>query len=171
MTIFNNYLKFIIGEENIFREIISPGRKVSMDYNLPGREMVWGKLIDKCFENHINNKHEKLINGSYIYGLHFQGEWTTIKDTPLINILAEGVHLPVSLQNIMDCTGHITGGNKKDSKFVADSFFDSMNDLDTDKKLVDLHMLYGSSVYRKAKKIEVFIYYAVIYFWRRSYMP
>ena len=53
----------------------------------------------------------------------------------------------------MDCTGHIKGGHKEYSKFVAESFFDPMNDLDPDKKLVDLHMFHGASVCRKAKII------------------
>ena len=87
-----------------------------------------------------------------IYGLNFQGDGATIKDRPLLNILAQGFYLPVSVQNIVDCTGHITGGHKKDAKFVAESFFDPINDLDTEKKLVDLHSFDGSSVYRKAQK-------------------
>ena len=81
------------------------------------------------FENYIKNQREKLLNGADIYGLHFQGDGATIKDTPILNILAGGVCLPVSVQKIVYCTGHITGGHKKDSKFVADSFFDKMNEL------------------------------------------
>ena len=46
----------------------------------------------------------------------------------------------------------------KDAKFVADSFFDPMNDLDLDKKLVDLHMFDGSSVCRKAQNIFRAVY-------------
>ena len=52
----------------------------------------------------------------------------------------------------MDCTGHITGDHKKDAKCVAESFFDPMNDLDPENKLVDLHMFDGTSVCRKAQK-------------------
>ena len=58
----------------------------------------------------------------------------------------------MSVKKIMDCTGHITGGHKKDDKFVADSFFDPMNELDPEKKPMDLHMFDGSSVCRKAKQ-------------------
>ena len=36
----------------------------------------------------------------------------------------------MSVQKILDCTGHITGGHKKDANFVAESLFDTMNDLD-----------------------------------------
>ena len=57
----------------------------------------------------------------------------------------------MSVQNIIDCTGHITCGQKKDDKFVAESFFDPINDVDPEKKLVDLHMFDGASVCRKSK--------------------
>ena len=105
-----------------------------------------GPLLDNYFDNHIKNQREKLLNGSYIYGLHFQRYYATIKYTPILNILAGGVYLPVSVQNILDCTGHITGDHKKDAKFVADCFFDPMNEPDTEKKLVGLHMFDGASV-------------------------
>ena len=111
-----------------------------------------GTLLDKCFENHIKNQRDKLLNGVDIYGLYFQGDGATIKDTPLLNILAGEFHLSLPVQNIMDCTVNITGGQKKDAIFVADSFFDPMNDLYPEKKLVDLHMFDGASVCRKVKK-------------------
>ena len=64
----------------------------------------------------------------------------------------------MSLQKILNCTFHIAGGHKKDYKFVAGSFFDPINDLDRDKKLVDLHMFDGSSVCRKAQNILKVVY-------------
>ena len=126
--------------------MISAARKVSRNYKIPGRETVQGPLIDNYFDNYIKNQREKLLNGADIYGLHFQGDGKTIKDKHLLNILSGRVYLPVSVQNILDCTGHITGGPNKDEKFVAESFFDPMNDLDPEKKLVDLHMFNGPSV-------------------------
>ena len=72
--------------------------------------------------------------------------------------MAGGVYLPVSVQNIVDCTGHITGVHKKYAKFVAESFFDPMDDLDPENKLVDLHMFYGASVCRKSQKILKVVY-------------
>ena len=104
------------------------------------------------FENHIKNQHEKLLNGADIYGLHFQGDGATIKDTLLLNNLDVGVYLTVSVQKIVDCTCNIKGGHIKDDNFVVESFFDPMNDLDTEKKLVDLHIFDGASVFRKAQK-------------------
>ena len=77
---------------------------------------------------------------------------------PLLNIFAGGFYLPVSAQNIVYYTGHITGCHKKYAKFVAGIFFDTMNDLYLEKKLVDLHMFDGSSVCRKSRKIFKFVY-------------
>ena len=91
MTIFNNGIQFRIGKDKTFREIISAVRNVSRDYKLPGIETVQGPLLDNCFDNYIKNQPEKLLNGEDIYGLHFQDDDATIKDTPLLNILAGGV--------------------------------------------------------------------------------
>ena len=52
----------------------------------------------------------------------------------------------------MDCTGHITGGHKKYSKFVADILFDPMDDFEPENKTVDLHMFDGASRCRKDQK-------------------
>ena len=102
--------------------------------------MVQGLLFDKCFDNHIKNQHEKLLNGSDIYGLHFKGGGAKIKDTPLLTILAGGVCLPVSVQNVVDCTGHITGGHRNYAKLVEESFFDPISDLDPENNILDLNM-------------------------------
>ena len=86
-------------------------------------------------ENHIKNQCDKLLNGADIYGLHFQGDGATIKDTPLLNILAGEFYLPVSAQEVVDCLGHIIGGHKKGAIFLAEISFDPMNDLDQEKNL------------------------------------
>ena len=62
------------------------------------------------------------------------------------------------VQNIVDCTGHITGGHNKNATFFAESFFDPMNDLDREKKLVDLHMFDGVIVCIKAQNIFRVVY-------------
>ena len=143
MTIFNNVLPFIIEEEETSRAIISAARNFSRYYKLTGRGTVQGTLLDDFFDNHIKNQRERLLNRADIYGLCFQGYGAKIKGTPLLNVLAGGGYLPVSVQNILDCTGHITGGHKEYAKFVAEILFDPMNDLDPEKKIVDLHMFDG----------------------------
>ena len=70
--------------------MISSARNVSRNYKLPGRETLQGPLLGNCFDNHIKNQREKLLNGADIYGIHFQGGGATIKDTPLLNILSGG---------------------------------------------------------------------------------
>ena len=105
-------------------------------------------MIEMCFDNYIKNQCWKLLNRADRYGIHFQGDGATIKYTPLLDILSGGVRLSVSVQNIMDCTCHTTGDHNKDANFFADSFFDTMNDLDLENKLVDLHEFDGASVCR-----------------------
>ena len=75
--------------------MISAARKVSRDYKMPGRDTVQGPFIDNCFEDHIKNQCDKLLNRSDIYGLHFQGDGATIKDRTLLNILAGGIYISV----------------------------------------------------------------------------
>ena len=70
--------------------MISAARNVSRYYKLPGRQTLKGLFVDKCFDNHIKNQCVRLLNKSDIYVLHIQGNGETIKDTPLINILARG---------------------------------------------------------------------------------
>ena len=91
--------------------MISATRIFSRGYNLTGRETVKGPLLYDCFDNHIKNRAD-------IYGLHFQGHGAIIKDTPLLNILDGGVYLPMSVQNILHFTRHITGGHKKGASFL-----------------------------------------------------
>ena len=71
MTICNIGLQFRIGEEEPFREMIRAARNVSMYYKLTGRETVRGPFLDNCFENHIHNQCEKLLNRKDIYGINF----------------------------------------------------------------------------------------------------
>ena len=152
--------------------MILADRNISGNYNLSEREEVRGPFLDNCSDNYIKTQREKLLNGADIDGFHFQVYGDTIKDMPLLNILAGGYHLHVPVQNILYCTGHITGGHKKDANFFAEIFFDSMNELDPQKKLVDLYMFDGASVCRKAlKTIEGFLSYTVMYYWSRSYLP
>ena len=92
-------------------------------------------MLDNCFDNNIKNQCEKLLNVADIYGLNFQGYGATIKDTSLLNILAGRVYLPMLVQNIVDFTGHIKCGHKKDAEFVSDIFFDPINDLDPEKNM------------------------------------
>ena len=171
ITIFNNDLRFRMGEDETFRAMMGTARNISKDYNMTERETMRGPLLDNCFENHIKKQREKLLNREDIYGLHFQGDGATIKETPLLNILAGGVYLPVSVQNIVDCTCHITCGHKKDSKIVVDSFFDPMNDLYPENKTCGpTYVLWSQCVQKGSICFEGCLSYAVMYFWGRLYL-
>ena len=59
MTIFNNGLQYIMGEEETFRAMIISARNISRYYKLPGRETVRGPFLDNFLENNIKNQCEK----------------------------------------------------------------------------------------------------------------
>ena len=69
---------------------------------------------------------------------------------------------------ILDSTGHITGGHKKDAKIVVESFFVPMNELDLENKIVDLHMFDGYSVCRKEKETLKVVYSMISFIVRKS---
>ena len=48
-----------------------------------------------------------------ISGLLFLGDGATVLRCPLLNILASGKKIPVSVLEIVDCQGHLADGNKK----------------------------------------------------------
>ena len=56
------------------------------------------------------------------------------------------------VKNIVNCTGNITCGHNKDANLFTDIFFDPMNELDPEKKLLNLRMFDGASVCVKAEK-------------------
>ena len=90
MTILKNGLQFRFWEEEALRAMLIATRNISRDYKLTGKETVWDPFLDKCIDNYIKNKREKLLNGAEIYELHFQGDGATINDTPLLNNYLRG---------------------------------------------------------------------------------
>ena len=74
-------------------------------------------------------------------------------------------------QNIVDFTGHITGGYKKYAKFVVESFFDPMNDLDPEKKFLIYICFMKPVCVERLKNIDGCLSYDVMYFWIRKYLP
>ena len=80
------------------------------------------------------------------------------------------MYLPVLVQNIVNCTGHIIGGHNKDAKFVMESFFNPMNDLDPEKNLWTYTCLMEPVCAERLKQIEGCLSHAVMYCWIRAYL-
>jgi hypothetical protein len=65
-----------------------------------------------------------------VFGLTYFGDGATVKKMPLINILASGVHLPVAVLEIHDCSKHMADGGKKDAKYIVGLFRPHLDEME-----------------------------------------
>ena len=72
---------------------------------------------------------------------------------PLTNILGSGAHLTTAVLEIVDCTGHLEHGGKKDASYISELFLPHMQKLDPEKRVVDLLYFDGASNVQKAGDI------------------
>jgi len=56
------------------------------------------------------------------FGISFMGDGATVKRMPLVNMMAMGIHCPPVTIKIVDATGHMETGGKKDAVFIARRF-------------------------------------------------
>jgi hypothetical protein len=61
----------------------------------------------------------------------------TVNRMSLVNVLSAGVHEPVGVLEIAECTGYIEIGGKNDARFIADLFLKHMAKTDPTKTLID----------------------------------
>ena len=92
------------------------------DCKLPCRNAVGGKSLDKTCKVHQEKDKEKLHNQDDVFGLQILGDGATIGKKPLLNVVAQGAHMPASCQQIVDCADHLELGGKKDAQFTANQF-------------------------------------------------
>lgn len=115
-------LPFSLASHHKFHRVLTLAKLVTKKYIPPGRNKVAGELLDLNYELYIKNTTELLMKEADVYGLTFFGDAATVKKTPLINILASSVHLPVGCLRIVDCTGHLQADGRKDAAYIADLF-------------------------------------------------
>ena len=84
MTIFNNYIQFIIGEEETSRAMLSAARKFQGITSCQGEIRCKGR----CLISVLGIISRNSVISYYI--IHFQVDGATTKDPPLLNILAGG---------------------------------------------------------------------------------
>jgi hypothetical protein len=115
-------LKFNIPEEPTFQVMIALAKHVPTTYKCPPRKRVGGELLQIMYEDLHARNSEQLKQFAGTYGLTLYGDGATVKKMPLINILAAGYGQPAAVLDIVDCTGHMEEGGKKDAKFIVELF-------------------------------------------------
>ncbi len=147
-------LPFSLASHHKFHRVLTLAKLVTKKYIPPGRIKVAGELLDLNYELYIKNTTELLMKEVDVYGLTFFGDAATVKKTPLINILASSVHLPVGCLRIVDCTGHLQADGKKNAAYIADLFVPHIREMEkTTPKCTDLVIFDGASNVQKAGQL------------------
>jgi hypothetical protein len=139
-------LPFSLASDRKFRHVIRLARGAGSTYVPPSRNLVAGELLDLNYQQYIRKHRELLKTDIDEFGLTYFGDGATIKRTPFINILASGVHLPVAVLEIVDCSVQASGGNKKDAKYIASLFRSHIESMESDHpKSTDVLFFDGAS--------------------------
>lgn len=144
-------LPFSLASHHKFQRVLSLAKCASTKYVPPGRNRVAGDLLDLNYKIYTQGMMEKLMKEANVYGLSFFGDGATIRKSPLINILASSVHLPVGCLRIVDCTGHLESDGRKDAGYIADLFLPHICEMENkEPKCTDLVIFDGASNVQKA---------------------
>ena len=151
--IFNNGLPFRTCESKEMADIIIKAKTIPRDYKVPSREKIRGPILDACYNTMRDRQTKELLLEADVFGLSASGDGATVKKKPLMNAIVHGTHHPVAVREIFDCTGHIEGGDTKNSKFISDKMKGVMDGLDPTKELFDLVNFDGATVVQVAGEI------------------
>jgi hypothetical protein len=147
-------LPFSLASHHKFHRVLSLAKLVTKKYVPPGRNKVAGELLDLNYDLYIKNTYDLLMKEADVYGLTFFGDAATVKKTPLINILASSVHLPVGCLRIVDCTGHLQANGRKDAAYISELFVPHIVEMEkTSPKCTDLVIFDGASNVQKAGQL------------------
>jgi hypothetical protein len=111
-------LSHTLSESPLLARVIKLARTVPASYNPPTRKDVGGRYLDVS-STRYEAKNAVIITANLKFGLSLMSDGATVHHVPLVNILT-GVpnQLPV-LNEIADCTEHMSEGGTKDGLFLA----------------------------------------------------
>jgi hypothetical protein len=121
-----------------FKRVITLAKYVPSTYKAPSRQEVSGELLKLNYQQLIKRQLKTLKDNAEDFGLTLYGDGATVKKMPLLNILASGYGVPAAVLEIVDCTGHMAEGGKKDATYIASLFKPHMRTLDPEKRTIDL---------------------------------
>ena len=137
-------LPFSLIESPRLHNVLKLAMLVGNSYSPPSRGKVSGSLLDSNFENIQKEGKRKLISQANIFGLSILGDGATIQKMPLFNILSSGVGNPAHVLRVIDCTSFLKQGIGKSGTQIASLCQPSMDELDPEKRLIDLVLFDGA---------------------------
>ena len=144
-------LPFSLASHHKFQRVLTLAKVASSKYVPPGRNKVAGELLDLNYELYQKMIGEMLLKEADVFGISFFGDGATVKKSPLINILASSVHLPVGCLSIVDCSGHLQSNGRKDAAYISGLFLPHINAIEEKApRCTDLVIFDGASNVQKA---------------------
>jgi hypothetical protein len=144
-------LPFSLASHHKFRRVLLLAKCATKKYTPPGRNKVAGELLDLNYDLYIKKTFESLIKEADVYGISFFGDAATVKKTPLINILASSVHMPVGCLKIVDCSAHLESNGRKDASYISQLFLPHIIEIENQvPRCTDLVIFDGASNVQKA---------------------
>ena len=144
-------LPFSLASHHKFKRVLEFSKFASKKYSPPGRNKVAGELLDLNYEIYQKKMFDGLLKEASVYGISFFGDGATVRKSPLINILASSVHLPVGCLSIVDCSGHLESDGRKDATYICNLFLPHITKMEVEApKSTDLVIFNGASNVQKA---------------------
>jgi hypothetical protein len=143
-------LPFSLPESPLFQNMLIHARNTNNSYKPPSRYEMSGDLLNANFVAYQRDQMMKLLMNVNVFGLGIYGDGATIVKVPLMNILACSAGNPSCVLDVVDCTDHVSEGNKKDAFFICQQMLPLMRQIDPEKKLFDLIAFDGAANVQKA---------------------
>ena len=109
-----------------------------------------GDLLDANYVAYQRDQMTKLLMNIDVFGIGIFGDRATIVKVPMMNIIVCSAGNPSCVLDVVDCTGHVAEGNKKDAFFICQQMLPCMRQIDPEKKLFDLIAFDGDANVQKA---------------------
>lgn len=151
--IHSTYQSFNTAEDEKFRVMLNLARNLPSNYVPPHAKAVGGVLLDANYTTTMANAKAKLNMDAGTFGLTFFGDGATIQRNPKMNLLASGIYEPAAVIDVIDCSGHMSAGGKKDASYIASLFLVWFRKFDPKHELIDLVYFDGASNVQLAGEI------------------
>ncbi len=116
-------------------------------------------LLDINFQEIYEGNKITTTENANVLGLSWSGGGATIERMSLLIMFTICKSKPPSVTAILDCTGHLVDGVKKDAEFIMSFFKSKVDEFDIGKHLLNLSCLMGQEMLGKWGEFCVQIYH------------
>ena len=85
-----------------------------------------GSLLEANYVAYHTNAMTRLMTNVDVFGMAIYGDGATIVKVPMINILASSAGNPNCIVDVIDCSEHMSEGEKKDAFYICQQILPQM---------------------------------------------